>query len=99
MKALYWKRPAAAEVAELGFRPEDYPEPDVEVWQENWAALQFFSRFSTQWRVGSGGPVGLDYGVFQHELDRIGIGPDEQTDLMDRLRVIEQAALEHIHKD
>jgi hypothetical protein len=99
VEALYWRRPAAAEVAELGFRPEDYPEPEVEVWHENWAALQLFSRFSTQWRVGAGGPVGLDYTVFQHELDRSGIPPSAQPDLMDRLRVIERAALEHIHKD
>lgn len=99
MEALYWKRPTAAAAAEIGCKPEDYIEPDVEVWEESWAAVQLFSRFSTQWRIGAGGPVGLDYGVIQHELSRSGIAGDDYTETMARLRVIEQAALDQIHKD
>jgi len=48
--------------------------------------------------MGAAGPVGLDYAVFQHEMSRIGIAGDEHTDLMCRLRIIEAAALDHIHK-
>ena len=97
--ALYWKRPTAAEVAEFGCRPEDYPEPDVQAWPEAWPSIQLFARNSTQWRVGMGGPVGLDYGVIHHELDRMALAPDEYEQTLAYLRVIEQAALEQIHKD
>jgi hypothetical protein len=79
--------------------PEDYEEPVVEVWHENWAAIQLFSDFSTQWRMGPGGPVGLDYAVIQHEISRRGLCGNDYTDLMARLRVVEAAALDHIHKD
>lgn len=68
------------------------------VWGENWEAVQLFSRFSTQWRMSAAGPVGLDYGVIQHELARRNLPDDQYDDLMGRLRVIEQAALAHIHE-
>lgn len=71
----------------------------VEVWPENWPAIQFYRSFSTQWRVGPGGMTGLDYSVIQREMDRRGIAGDEYDDLMGRLRVIEGAALDEFHKD
>lgn len=46
-----------------------------------------------------GGPIGLDYGVIQRDLDRLALPPDEYEQMMADLRVIEQAALEQIHKD
>ncbi len=99
METLYWRRPTAAEVADIGCTPEDYPEPHTVVADENWEAIQLFCKFSTQWRTGPGGPVGLDYGVIQYELGRAGIDGDAYRDTMDRLRIIEQAALQQIHKD
>lgn len=99
MAALYWRRPTKDAAAEIGCVPEDYVEPEVEVWEENWTAIQLFTRFSTQWRMGPGGPAGLDYGVIQHELSRLHISDDDYTATMDRLRVIEQAALDQIHKN
>ena len=49
--------------------------------------------------MGMGGPVGLDYGVIQHELDRLGVSGDDYTDMLDRLRIIEAAALEEMRKE
>lgn len=49
--------------------------------------------------MGMGGPVGLDYAVIQHELDRQGVSGEEYDDLLDRLRVIEAAALEEMRKE
>lgn len=97
MAALYWKRPTAAEAAELGLVVEDYVEPEVEVWAENWDAIQLFIRFNTQWRVGPQGPYALDYSVIQQEL--VDLPSQVRADLMSGLRVIEQAALGQIHKD
>ncbi len=99
MAALYWRRPTAEQLAGTGLKPKHYKEPEVEVWPENWGVLQLFIRYSTQWRMGGGGPVGLDYAVIQHDLGRMGLSDDDYLDMMDRLRVIEQAALEHIHSE
>ena len=69
------------------------------MWPEVWPSIQLFTRNSTQWRVGMGGPIGLDYSVIQQDLDRLALPPDEYDQMMADLRVIEQAALEQIHKD
>lgn len=98
MGALYWKRPTKAEAASIGCVPEDYEEPKVEVWEENWQAVQIFRKYSTQWRMGPGGPCGLDYAVIQFDPACKGLSPDQYDDLIARLGVIEQAALTHIHK-
>ena len=41
--------------------PEPEPEPDFEVWQENWDVVFLFLRCQTQWRTSTGGVTGLDY--------------------------------------
>lgn len=99
MDVLYWKKPTASELAGTAYRVEDYPEPHVEVWDENWDALSLFMTYSTQWRIGMNGPVGLDYNVFHHAMDRKGIVGDEFDKLIQDLGTIEQAALLKIHDD
>lgn len=34
---------------------------DIEVWPENVHAVRLFDAMLTQWRMGSIGPIGLDY--------------------------------------
>lgn len=85
-------------MAGTGLKPKHYPEPKVVVWAESWEAVQIFSRISTQWRVGPGGPIGLDYTVIYHELDRAGLAGDDYETTLGALRIIEQAALDEIHK-
>lgn len=68
------------------------------LWHDNWPSIELFTRYSTQWRVGAGGPVGLDYTVIFHDLDRRGLSADEYDDMMAAVRIIEQAALDEIHK-
>ena len=99
MKALYWKRPTAAQLAGTGLKLKHYPEPHVEVWPEHWDVLQLFKRNASQWRVGGGGPIGLAYNVLFHELERAGTTGDDFDDAIACMRIIEQAALEEIHKD
>lgn len=98
MKALYWRRPTAAQLGDLGVRPEDFPAPHVDLWPENHPPIQLFTRNCTQWRVGMGGPIGLDYGVIFHELDRAGITGDDYDEMMASIRIIETAALEAINE-
>lgn len=70
-----------------------------EVWPDNWPALELFIDLSTQWRVGPGGLIGLDYTVVFHELDRRQLARDEYDDLMDGIRLIERTVLAELRKD
>lgn len=99
VRALYWRRPTAAEAGVWGLRVDDYPEPQVDLWPENWPSIELFNQLSTQWRTGPGGAVGLDYNVFFHELDRRALSPHEYDEMMAAIRLIERTALEMMQKD
>lgn len=78
---------------------EDFPpHENVELWPENWPAIQLFTRLQTQWRVGFAGAVGLDYLVFFHEMDRMGLDTEAYDELLAQIRVIESTALDEMRK-
>jgi hypothetical protein len=66
----------------------------VEVWPENWAALELFSAISTQWRVGMGGATGLDYTALPVVMDMQDTAPEHRRERFDEIRVMERAALD-----
>lgn len=68
-------------------------EPVVEVWLENWDVIDLFQMYSTQWRVGMNGPIGLDFNVLHHALDRKGITGDDYDVWLYKLKIIEAQAL------
>ena len=41
--------------------PESEPEKKLEIFEENWPAVELFLRVQTQWRTSVGGVTGLDY--------------------------------------
>lgn len=98
MQAFYWKPPAPEELEPYALTMDDYPPPEVGIWPESWLAFQMFTRLSTQWRIGAAGPVGLDYNVLFHELDRAGLNGDDYDDTFASIRVIEGVALDELHK-
>ena len=53
----------------------------------------------TQWRMGPGGPVGLDYGALPGVLRMMGAKRADWHWLFEDLRVIERAALEEMNKE
>lgn len=63
------------------------------MWPENFPAINTFSRVSTQWRVGTGGAIGLDYAALYPLLDRLGLSDAEWLQALDDIRVMESAAL------
>jgi hypothetical protein len=69
--------------------PEE--EPDFEVWEENWPAVEMWLRVCTQWRVGMNGPVGLDYNALQWLFQLYEVSSPKQ--LLDDLQVMETAYL------
>lgn len=68
----------------------------MEVWPDNHAAFILFNNLSTQWRVGMGGPTGLDYAAVYPLLDRAAKDPQEWDELFSDIQVMEGAALKQI---
>lgn len=88
--------PSATELAAMkawGVTPDDYAGEVVEVWPENWRAYLLFLDLQTQWNVGMGGPVGLNYLVLFAKLDRMKLADDEADELEADIRVMEHEAL------
>lgn len=72
----------------------------VEVWPENVPAWAFFCETcSTQWRVGMGGPTGLDYASV---LAAIGFAIDDKKEarkMFEDIQQIERGAIRALNGD
>ena len=66
------------------------------MWPEHVDALGMFMRVQTQWRTGSNGVVGLDYGVVL-ELARL-TKIEDPVQLLDDLQVMELHARNLLNK-
>ena len=66
------------------------------MWPDNHAAFILFNNLSTQWRIGRGGPTGLDYAAVYPLLDRAAKDPQEWDELFSDIQVMEGAALKQI---
>lgn len=71
----------------------DIPDEEYEVWPDNWPAFLLFEAMSTQWRVGMGGAVGLDYNAIKPVAGLIGLKRTELTQAFPDLRMMEAEAL------
>ena len=70
----------------------------VDIWPDNLAAFEIFNFMGTQWRVGMGGPTGLDYSVMYRKMDRLSLSPDDYDALERDLQIMESAALACMHQ-
>jgi hypothetical protein len=95
VRALYWKRPSAAALADTGLTADDFPKPEVALWPDNEPPIRLFSRISGQWRTGPHGPIALDYNVVFHELDRLKV--EDYDDMLEAMRIIEGVALDEMN--
>jgi len=77
---------------------EEASGPPIEVWPDNWQARRVFDAIATQWRLGMGGPTGLDYNVLYHKMDRMHLSGTEYDDLEAEIRVMEDAALTYMRR-
>ena len=90
---MYTPAPDLAELAAAGLTEADLEADAVEVWPEHFDLFHLFTSLQTQWRVGMGGPTGLDYNVLYHKLDRMNLEPDEYAQFEHDIQVMEHAAL------
>jgi hypothetical protein len=73
--------------------PEDFDDESFEIWPENEESISLFSSVSTQWRMGAGGPTGLDYVALFGRMDRMKLDDQTHERLFQDIRVIESEAL------
>jgi hypothetical protein len=90
---LYESGPSAEQLAILGLTAADLSGDDVEVWPCNWPAFLLFNRISTQWRVGAGGAIGLDYNCIRDVAEFLGIKKKKLAEIFPDLQVLEGEAL------
>jgi hypothetical protein len=76
----------------MGLHYEPPATPAIELWPENAAAARMFELVQSQWRMGPGGPVGLDYSVLPPWL-RPGCGGRRVREVLIGLQVMEAEAL------
>jgi hypothetical protein len=65
----------------------------------NRKVVQLFSRLSTQWRTGMGGPTGMDYTLPLKLMDRMNLSQKDYDQMLDDLYVMEVAALNEMSKE
>jgi hypothetical protein len=58
-----------------------------------WPAVLLLQRLRTQWRVGIGGAVGLDYSVMYRMMDRMGLDVEAYDQLEADIQVMENEVL------
>lgn len=80
-------------MAAFGLKEEDFEEQELMVWPDNWQAVILFTRLRTQWRVGFGGAVGLDYNVLYRMIGRLKLDDIEAEELEEDVQVMELEAL------
>ncbi len=71
---------------------------EFEVWPENWDAVMLFVDLMTQWRMGMGSPVALDYAAIPVVMDLNGTPAYQRRELFDAIRVMEVGALEAMRR-
>jgi hypothetical protein len=63
------------------------------VWPDIWPAFLLFEAMSTQWRVGMGGPIGLDYTAISTVAQMLGMKKKDTTKAFQDIRVMEAEAM------
>ena len=69
---------------------------DCLVFPDVWPSVGLFRDMNTQWRVGPGGIVGLDYGALPAVMQFRGVTGDEMSQRFDDIQTMESAAIELI---
>lgn len=97
-EAIYRKRPEANTanpfLAALG-----NAESIVEVFPENWAAVELFTRLATQWNHTYGGCTGLNYLVVFAMIDRLELDKTAAKHMFEDIQHLERVALSEMSKD
>lgn len=86
--------PSNEELASFGLTREDVAaQYTCEVWPDVWPSAWLFADLMTQWRMGPGGPIGLDYSAIPVVMDLRELPAADRRHLFSDIRVMESVAL------
>jgi hypothetical protein len=88
-----------AKLSLFGLSSLDLPDEEVEVFPDLWESFSVFETISSQWRVGMGGPIGLDYNVIPLALKSLGIKQKRIIEILPDVRIMESAALRKMREN
>jgi len=71
---------------------------DLDIWPDNWESVRVFGEIMTQWRVGPGGLVGLDYNVVPLMFAMLDVPEVDRKSIFRDLRIMEAEALETVRE-
>lgn len=91
--ALYTPGPTEAEAAAFGLTLEEASGPPVGVWPDNLMSVNTFISMSTQWLSSMGGAIGLNYASLPFVFRMVGVRKNDQADVFDDIRLMEETAL------
>lgn len=77
----------------MGLTLDDIEVEGVEVWPDAWLSFCLFEALGTQWRLGPGGPSGLDYTAIPAAAKMLGIKRRKLAHIFPDLRIMEHEAL------
>jgi hypothetical protein len=83
-------------MAAWGFSFGEMEEKEVELWPESWVSFILFESISTQWRVGMGGAIGLDYQTIPLAAKYLEINDEEMPYVFRDVRIMEGAVLKQM---
>lgn len=90
---MYDSGPSDKELEAFGLTRDDIAQGEMEVWSENWLPFLIFKDLVRQWRVGMGGPTGLDYSALPFVFDLHEVKKKKRREVFAALRVMEDEAL------
>lgn len=74
----------------------DFPEPSVDVFDENWEVIQIYSRNNDQWRFGPNGAFSLDLNVFMADMELHDYPKADRIKYLEQLRIVRAVVLEDL---
>lgn len=77
----------------MGLTADDIEVEEVDVCPDAWPAFCLFEAMGTQWRLGNGGPSGLDYTAIPTTASMLSIKRRDLDDIFPDLRIMELEAL------
>ncbi|MGE3596638.1 MAG: DUF1799 domain-containing protein [Dehalococcoidia bacterium] len=73
------------------------PEPDTEVWPENWTVMEVAIRMMSQLNVGMNGVIGMRYEALPVVLDCMAVPASDRLDVLDGLRIVEHEIVRKVN--
>lgn len=87
-------REIARNAALAGVRVEIAPDPDTEVWPDNWVPMRVIQAMATQWNVGmTGRLLGLRYEAMPFVLGALQVRRADRADVFQAVQVMEAEIL------